>query len=90
LEDGLDIMFMDKIIPDFTINDGTLQFTLSTKKYPNGPLTTKGPYSITANTQKIDMRARGRQARVRVSSAATGIGWKWGAVRAGVQKDGKN
>lgn len=90
LEDGLDIMFVDKIIPDFTINDGTLQFTLSTKKYPNGPLTTKGPYSITANTQKIDMRARGRQARVRVSSAATGIGWKWGAVRAGAQKDGKN
>mgnify|MGYP000294704572 CR=1 FL=1 len=90
LEDGMDIMFVDKIIPDFTINDGTLQFTLSTKKYPNGPLTTKGPYSITANTEKINLRARGRQARVKVSSASSGIGWKWGAVRAGAQKDGKN
>lgn len=90
LEEGLDIMFVDKIIPDFTINDGTLQFTLSTKKYPNGPLTVKGPYSITAATQKIDLRARGRQVRVKVSSASSGIDWKWGAVRAGAQKDGKN
>ena len=90
IEEGVDIMFVDKIIPDFSINDGALQFTLSTKKYPNGPLITKGPYAITNTTEKIDLRARGRHSRVRVSSASTGINWRWGAVRAGVQIDGKN
>ena len=84
------MMFVDKIIPDFTINDGVLQFTVSTKKYPNDSLTVKGPYSITSSTKKIDLRARGRQARVRVSSASTGIDWRWGAVRAAAQKDGQN
>ena len=90
LEEGVDMMFVDKIIPDFTINDGVLQFTVSTKKYPNDSLTVKGPYSITSSTKKIDLRARGRQARVRVSSASTGIDWRWGAVRAAAQKDGQN
>ena len=34
------------------------------------------------------MRARGRQAVVRVSADAAGQ-WKWGSVRLGVQPDGE-
>jgi hypothetical protein len=86
--DGLDIMFVDKIIPDFTINDGNLCMTLTTKQYPTGPDTVKGPYIINSSTRKIDLRARGRQARVRVSSNSGGINWRWGAVRLSGQKDG--
>ena len=34
------------------------------------------------------MRARGRQASVRVSSTESGTSWRWGSVRMGVQPDG--
>lgn len=89
LDEGFDLMFVDKIIPDFTISDGSLCFTITTKQYPTGTETTKGPYTITAATEKIDLRARGRQARVRVSSCSEDISWRYGAVRFGMQPDGK-
>lgn len=88
LDEGLDIMFVDKIIPDFTINDGSLCFSITTKLYPTGPDITKGPFEINSDTRKIDLRARGRQARVRVSSCSEDIRWQYGAVRISSQKDG--
>ena len=87
-EEGHNIMFVDKIIPDFTINNGTLSFTITTKQYPTGPEITKGPFEITDTTRKIDMRARGRQARVRVSSSSDGLEWRYGAVRLSGKIDG--
>jgi hypothetical protein len=50
--------------------------------------TTKGPFTINAGTQKIDIRARGRQASVRVSSSDAGTSWRWGSVRLAIQPDG--
>lgn len=88
LDDGTNMMFLDRIIPDFQINDGELTFTITTKQYPNGPEIVKGPYTVNSMTNKIDMRARGRQARFRVSSAATGISWREGSTRLSVQQDG--
>lgn len=87
--DGQQIMFVDKIVPDFTFNDGTLCFTITTKEYPSGAEITKGPYEINTNTKKIDLRARGRQARVRVSSCSDGISWRHGATRMSLQPDGE-
>ena len=86
--EGKDIMFVDKIIPDFTISDGTLSFTLTTRMYPNGPETIKGPYLINATTEKTDFRARGRQAKVRVSVASTDTSWRWGDPRISGMPDG--
>lgn len=88
MEEGVDIMFLDKIIPDFTINNGTINFTIKTKDYPSGTEKIKGPYTINSGTRKIDLRARGRQAKVRVSTASQGVQWRWGAVRMSAQKDG--
>jgi len=81
-------MFMDRIIPDYTINQGFIRFTIETKNYPNGSAITKGPFTINSGTQKIDLRARGRQASVRVSSSNSGTSWRWGSVRLAVQPDG--
>jgi hypothetical protein len=88
IEDGDQLMFIDRIIPDYTINSGNITFTIDTKQYPNGPTTTRGPFTINAGTQKVDMRARGRQASVRVSSTESGTSWRWGSVRMGIQPDG--
>jgi len=88
IEDGDQLMFIDRIIPDYTIDSGSITFTIDTKQYPSGTTITKGPFTINAGTQKIDMRARGRQASVRVSSTEAGTSWRWGSVRMGIQPDG--
>jgi len=89
IADGNDIMFLDRIIPDFDMSSGTIQFSIITKQYPESTETiTKGPYTIGSSTQKVNLRARGRQARIKVSCESTGTKWRWGSVRVGVQPDG--
>jgi hypothetical protein len=87
-EEGMDMIFIDKLIPDFEFNDGTIAIKITTKQYPTGPETVKGPYYINAGTRKVDLRARGRQARIRVSAASNNTYWRWGAVRISGQRDG--
>ena len=89
IADGNDIMFLDRIIPDFDMSSGTIQFSIVTKQYPESTESiTKGPFTIGSSTQKINLRARGRQARIKVSCESTGTKWRWGSVRVGVQPDG--
>jgi len=87
--DGDDIMFIDRIIPDYDINQGTIKFSLNVKDFPSDPTTEVGPFDITNQTRKIDMRARGRQANVRVSTSDINTSWKWGSVRIAMQPAGK-
>jgi hypothetical protein len=89
IEDGDDLMFINKLIPDITINTGYLKFTITTRQYPTSSEVVKGPYPIDSGTDKIDLRVRGRQAKVRVSTAALGASWQWGSVRLAMQRDGK-
>jgi hypothetical protein len=88
IETGSNIMFIDKLIPNFEINQGSINFSVNTRMYPDGPVTEKGPYPINDSTQKVDMRARGRQLNVRVSTSELGTYWRWGSLRLAIQKDG--
>jgi len=91
IQDGNELMFIDRIVPDLTMNDGTIKFSIKTKDFPDQPdsdLVEKGPFSITKNTSKVDLRARGRQGRVRVSCDSAGTKWQWGTVRMAMQQDG--
>ncbi len=89
IEDGNELMFMDKLIPDFDINTGNIKFSITTKQYPESTnATTKGPFTISNTTDKINMRARGRQGRIKVSCNSTGTKWRWGSLRLAVQPDG--
>ena len=89
LDEGDDIMYMDKIIPDYAIDSGNqIEIFIQTNAYPNGPLTTKGPFIIQPSTEKINFRARGRQVSVIVSGTNDGS-WRWGEVRLSTQKDGR-
>jgi hypothetical protein len=88
LDEGKQLLFADRIIPDFSFTAGeTIDISLNTKDYPNSTERTKGPFTISQNTTKVDMRTRGRQASVRLSATNTG-GWRWGALRLSVQPDG--
>ena len=89
IDDGSRLMFMDRMIPDFTMdNSGTLQFSITTKQYPANTSITKGPFEVTPTTQKIDLRARGREAAIRVSCDTAGTSWRYGSLRLAVQPDG--
>ena len=92
IADGNDIMFLSRVIPDFDLNDGSLTFSIKTKDFPesgNEREKPAPPHSVTNSTTKIDMRARGRQGKVRVSCNSAGTRWRWGSIRFAIQPDGQ-
>ena len=88
VDDGNAIMFMNKIIPDFDLSTGKIKLELISKQYPESTNSVTKEFDITNTTQKVDLRARGRQAKVRVSCAANNASWKWGSIRLALQGDG--
>jgi len=87
--DGDDLMFLNRIIPDYKFDSGQdIEVYVKVKEFPSDNFKIKGPFTINANTKKVDFRARGRQASVRVSATNDG-GWRWGSVRMAIQPDGK-
>ena len=82
------MMFLDRIIPYYYLDSNeSVEMTIEIKDYPNAPTRTKGPFTIAHGTQKVDFRARGRLANVKVSANSMGA-WRWGSVRMSMQPDG--
>ena len=75
---------------DFELSDNNnLTIKISPKQYPESSVLTTVSKSIDNTTTKIDFRARGRQARIRVSCSSQGSSWQWGSVRIASQGDGE-
>ena len=92
MDSGNEVMFLNRVIPDFDLSDGSLTFSIKTKDFPESSTSREKPnppHTVTNSTAKIDMRARGRQGRVRVSCNAAGTSWKWGSIRLAIQPDGR-
>ena len=92
IQDGNEIMFLSRVIPDFTISDGSLSFSIKTKDFPESGTAREKPvppHTVTEDTTKIDLRARGRQGRVRVSCNSANTSWRWGSIRLAIQPDGR-
>jgi len=88
-ENGDNMIFIDKVIPDTTFVEGnTIKFQLKSKRYPNDSETTKGPFSLTSSSTKLSMRARGRAFQARYSSDTTNTAWRLGTWRANGQASG--
>jgi hypothetical protein len=89
LDEGKSLMFIDRIIPDYFFDAGeTVNMEVNIKQYPNSDMKTKGPFTISQNTNKVDLRARGRLASVKVTATNTGT-WRWGSVKLLLQPDGE-
>lgn len=89
IEDGQELVFVDKFIPDFKLfpnRNASLQLTL--KKYPNSTGQVKGPYTFNNETEKINLRARARQISIRYEVSAIGADVEVGAPRFSFQPDG--
>ena len=89
LGDGDDILFIDRIIPDIKVSVGNLQLSLKTKYHPNDTVIEKGPFEISGNTSYIRPRARGRTAKIRVSTGTPNTRFNVGSIRMDVMADGK-
>ncbi len=84
------LMHVDQLIPDFLILEGSVNFYLRGKKYPQHTTrVTKGPYAVSYDTTKISTRIRGRQVALKIESTATGVRWRSGTLRARVTPHGK-
>ena len=90
ISQGGDNTFMvDKIIPDLnTTSTSSLSLTLKTRKYPNASDITKGPFTITDQTEKVSTRAKGRQMTVKIESTGTEDTWQLGDFRINTRQDG--
>ncbi len=89
INDGNQVMFMNKIVPDYDLSGGQIKFKIITKKYPESTEETEKEFNIFDNTEKINIRARGRQAKIRVSCGSNNASWRWGSVRIALQGDGE-
>jgi hypothetical protein len=95
-EAGDNILFVNKFVPDFSnlANSlpyvGTLQVSLQARKYPGGPIITKGPFTIASNTQKVSTRLRGRELAIQIqSSTSSDVPWRMGQFRMAIELDGQ-
>jgi len=87
---GEELMHVDQLIPDFLTLEGSIDVSLSGKKYP-GDLNRieKGPYTVTAGTRKVSTRMRARQISLKVESTGTGDKWRMGHWRGRAGAHGK-
>lgn len=93
---GDDLLFVNKFVPDFSnLSDntpytGTLNVSLRARKYPGGPVTTKGPFPVTGSTQKTSVRLRGRELAIQIqSSTSSNVPWRMGQFRLAIEADGQ-
>ena len=97
--DGEQFAFINKMIPDIRFlsnsDGGQVNLVLKTRNFPGDTLTTNSTSAISSSTQQSHVRARARQAVVRVESdddntpANTATGWRLGATRLDVRTDGR-
>jgi hypothetical protein len=93
---GDELLFVNKFVPDFsnlsdnTPYSGLLNISLRARKYPGGPVTTKGPFPVTGTTQKTSVRLRGRELAFQIqSSTSSDMPWRMGQFRMSIEPDGQ-
>lgn len=92
--DGEYFIKIRRFIPDFKYLEGNTKVTLFFKAYPADSTnalgqTTVGPFTITSTTDKIDTRARGRLASIKIENDALNDNWRYGIFRVDIQPDGR-
>jgi len=80
LAEGLVIIFLERMIPDFVAASGTsIQITVNMVDYPDdAPLFSKTYTWVAGTTEYIIVRGRGRFAQLTISSSGFGSFWRLG------------
>lgn len=79
-------IYIERLIGDFIVTGGstTIKITIFTQNWPEGPVTTYGPYNWTAGSIANSftmIHARGRLARIKIESSDLGVFWRNGRIR---------
>jgi hypothetical protein len=89
--DGEYLMRISRFFPDFKNLEGNAIITIFLKDFPTdtGASSLLGPFTINSSTEKIDTRARGRFASLKIENTAVDDNWRFGTFRADVNPDGR-
>lgn len=86
--EGENLYMVDKIVPNVTMSANTsMDLYLNTRKYPSAPETVKGPFAMTSSTEKLSIRAKGRQISVKFQTTGTQDDWSLGDFRINTRVD---
>ena len=82
---------MRRFLPNFKVLIGDAKVTIAIADYPADPntATTLSPFTINSSTTKVDTRARGRYANLKIENTAAGQSWRFGTFQVDVQPDGR-
>jgi hypothetical protein len=89
--EGQNFMSVSRFLPDFKSLSGDAQVTIFVNRYPQSTATSSplGPFTVTSTTQKIDTRARGRLAAVKIETDGLNESWRYGTFSFDVRPDGR-
>ena len=82
---------MIRFLPNFKILQGNASVTISVADYPADPNTntTLSPFTVNSTTTKVDTRARGRYAALKIENTGVSESWRFGTFQADLQPDGR-
>ncbi len=82
---------MRRFLPNFKVLTGNAEISISVADYPADPNTTTAlsPFTINSTTTKVDTRARGRYASLKIENTNAGESWRFGTFQADLQPDGR-
>ena len=90
ISEGDQMMYVRGIVPDARmVGAGTMEITLKGQRYPQSTSTTYGPFTISADTDRVRTRLRVRQVVFRYESDSTTLFWQGGKPRLDVKPQGK-
>ena len=91
LGDGNEFMFVNRLIPDVSLNnsDASVQYIIKTRNFPGQSLTTNSTNTVTSTTEQSFLRVRTRQAVGRIESNTADVAWTLGDLRLDIRKDGR-
>ena len=87
IQDGQQILSISKGIPDFKNQAGSATMTMGFKSYPSETGITIDR-SVDTTTKFFNLRGRGRQANVKITSNTLDSDWRYGTLRVDVKPDG--
>lgn len=91
LGDGNEFMFINRLIPDvdLTGTSPTVDYVVKTRNFPGSALSTNSTNAVTPTTDQNFLRARSRQAVIRIQSTTTDVAWTLGDLRLDIRPDGR-
>ena len=82
---------MRRFLPNFKVLTGNNQVTIGITDFPAETRTDSSlsPFTITSSTNKVDTRARGRYASIKIENTGSGEAWRFGTFQVDIQPDGR-